>query len=48
MTPKASWQYKEDFGINVKMKEILRATLAASEAEVVRLRKKLERLQYGG
>jgi hypothetical protein len=43
-----SWEYKNDFGINVKMKEMLKATLVASESELDRLRKKLNKLQYGG
>jgi hypothetical protein len=30
------------------MKEVLKATLAASEAELARLKKKLDKLQYGG
>lgn len=46
--PKYNWEYKQDMGINVKMKEVLRATLKACEAERDALRKKLERLQYGG
>jgi len=45
---KPSWEYKNDFGINMKMKEMLKATLAASELELDRLRKKLNKLQYGG
>lgn len=45
---KPSWEYKSDFGINVKMKEMLKATLVASESELDRLRKKLNKLQYGG
>jgi len=46
--PKYNWEYKKDFGINVKMKEILKATLTAAQAERDRLIKKLERLQHGG
>lgn len=42
------WEYRPDFGINVKMKEVLKATLRACEAERDSLRRKLERLQYGG
>lgn len=48
MKPKINWEYKEDLGINTKMKEVLRATLKACEAERDKLRAKLEKLQYGG
>lgn len=47
MKPKASWEYKTEFGINTRMKEVLKATLAAAQAERDRLKKKLDKLQYG-
>jgi hypothetical protein len=46
--PKLSWEHKTEFGINTKMKEILKLTLAAAQAERDRLKKKLDKLQYGG
>jgi hypothetical protein len=46
--PKVNWEYKTEFGINTKMKEILKMTLTAAQAERDRLKKKLDKLQYGG
>jgi hypothetical protein len=46
--PKLSWEHKTEFGINTKMKEILKLTLSAAQAERDRLKKKLDKLQYGG
>ena len=48
MKQKAQWQHKTEFEINKRMKEVIKLTIEASEEELVRLRKKLERLQYGG
>jgi hypothetical protein len=42
------WKHKKDFGINVKMREILKLTIEASTAERDRLKRKLDKLQYGG
>lgn len=41
------WQYKTDFAVTGKMKEIVNKTIEASEKELVLLRRKLERLTYG-
>jgi hypothetical protein len=46
--PKATWEYKTEFAINTRMKEILKMTLVAAQAERDRLKKKLDKLQYGG
>jgi len=47
--PKApEWQYKNDFAINSRMKEILQLTIQATEAELAQLRRKLNKLTYGG
>lgn len=45
---KAEWKRVNEFGINTKMREIVKLTIEASEDELARLRKKLEQLQYGG
>jgi sugar-specific transcriptional regulator TrmB len=41
------WEYRQNFGINNKMKEVIEKTVEATEAELSHLRKKLEKLQYG-
>lgn len=41
------WEYKKEFGINTQMREVVRLTISASEAEMKLLRRKLEKLQYG-
>lgn len=45
--PKAVWE-KREFALNEKMKEVCRLGIAATEAEITALRRKLEKLQYGG
>lgn len=45
---KAEWKRVNEFGINTRMREIVKLTIKASEDELARLRKKLEQLQYGG
>ena len=45
--PKAAWE-KREFAINEKMKQVCRLGIAATEAEIKALRRKLEKLQYGG
>lgn len=42
------WGYKKEFGINTKMRELILQTKGLAEAELATLRKKLERLTYGG
>lgn len=42
-----AWE-KREFVIHEKMKEICRLGVAATEAEIAALRRKLEKLQYGG
>jgi len=46
--PKAEWEYKTNFKINDQMKDIIQKTIKVSEMEVDMLRKKLDRLTYGG
>ncbi len=45
--PKAVWE-KRQFRLNEKMKDVCRLSIAATEAEINALRRKLEKLQYGG
>jgi|HubBroStandDraft_3_1064219.scaffolds.fasta_scaffold223059_2 hypothetical protein len=45
--PQASWEFREEFGINNRMKEVIAITLSAANAERDVLLKKLEKLQYG-
>lgn len=45
--PKAVWE-KREFAINEKMKQVCRLGITATEAEIKTLRRKLEKLQYGG
>lgn len=41
------WQYKEDFAINAKLKEVIERTAEATTAEIDNLKRKLEKLTYG-
>lgn len=43
---KPEWQ-KRDFKINKQMKEVIQASVGATEAELAVLKRKLEKLQYG-
>lgn len=45
--PKANWEFKQEFGIVTKMREIVLLTKEAHEIEVDRLRRQLEKLTYG-
>ena len=42
-----AWEFKKEFAINARMREIALATKAVAETEVSLLRRKLERLTYG-
>lgn len=42
------WEYKEEFGIVGEMKKVINLTIQATEMELEALRRKLERLTYGG
>jgi len=42
------WEYKKDFKINEKMRDIVQKTITVSEAQIEFYRKKLDRLTYGG
>ena len=45
--PKAEWKFKRNLGINEEMKKVIGLTLEASNAEILSLRRKLEKLTYG-
>ena len=45
-TEAPKWERRE-FAINAKMKEVLKLSAKATEAEISALRKKLRKLQYG-
>lgn len=46
-TPQLEWEYKTEFGINTKMREVIQATLKVAEASIESYRKKIEKLTYG-
>jgi hypothetical protein len=46
--PQAQWEYKTEFAITGRMKELVHKTIEATEAELAMLRRKLDRLTYGG
>jgi len=46
--PKASWEYREEFGISKQMREIVKVSKEVSEKELDALRRKLDKLTYGG
>jgi hypothetical protein len=45
--PRAQWQFKNEFGIHTKLKEVVRGTIEVSNAELDLLRRKLDKLTYG-
>ena len=45
--PKAVWE-KREFVLNTKMKEVCQLGIEATKAEINTLRRKLQKLQYGG
>lgn len=42
-----SWQYKTEFGINTRLREVIKMTIEASTLEVEALKRKLDKLTYG-
>ena len=45
--PRFNWEYREEFRINTRMREMLALTKIVFESEVERLRRKVEKLTYG-
>jgi hypothetical protein len=41
------WEFRKEFRISEQMREVAKASKAAAEAEIARLRRKLEKLTYG-
>ncbi len=46
--PEVKWEYRSEFKIHTRMKEMIGLTIEASEQELSVLRRKLEKLTYGG
>lgn len=45
--PRFNWEYREEFRINTKMREVIKLTKLITESEIDRLRRKVEKLTYG-
>ena len=45
--PKATWEFKKEFEINRRMKEVIGLTIKATESELKVLRRKLDKMTYG-
>lgn len=45
--PELKWEYKETLPINDRMKDVIKATIKASECQLELMRRKLKKLQYG-
>jgi hypothetical protein len=41
------WEYKTQFGINDKMKEVIEATIKVCNQEIARNKRKIDKLVYG-
>lgn len=46
-TKPPNWEYKTDFAINTKMREVVAKSIEASELELAGLLRKLDKLTYG-
>jgi hypothetical protein len=47
-SPAPQWEYKNEFALVSNLREVIKLTMKATEAEISALQKKLEKLQYGG
>lgn len=45
--PELKWEYKETLPINDRMRDVIKATIKASECQLELMRRKLKKLQYG-
>lgn len=45
--PQATWKFKTRFPIQDRMEEIIHLTVAVADKELVRLRRKMERMRLG-
>jgi hypothetical protein len=46
--PKASWERRETFALNDRMREVISKTAEAVNAEIASLQRKIDKLTYGG
>lgn len=46
--PKATWERREEFRIVGEMRKVVNLTIDATEHEIAALRRKLDKLTYGG
>jgi hypothetical protein len=46
-TPPPQWEYRTNFKVNDRMKDIVNLSIEVSKAEIKRLRKKIDKLTYG-
>lgn len=45
--PPPTWEYKTEFGIHTKLKDVVSKTIDVTATEIEVLKKKLDRLTYG-
>lgn len=43
-----NWEYRNEFRVNTQMRDLVQLTRVVTETEIDRLRRKLEKLNYGG
>lgn len=46
-TPKARWEKRNEFRITGQMREVVKLTIKACEAQITLYQRKIEKLQYG-
>ncbi len=46
--PAPQWEYRTNMKVVERMRNIVNLTIDASKAEIAQLRRKIEKLQYGG
>jgi hypothetical protein len=45
--PPPAWEYKTEFGIHTKMKEVIHRTIDVTSEHIEDLKRKLDKLTYG-
>jgi len=45
--PPPKWEYRTEMRISKEMREIVKATIKVSQAQIDLLKRKIEKLQYG-
>ncbi len=43
-----AWEYRKNFHVTDRLKDVVGLTIDASKAEIARLRKRIDKLTYGG